>query len=48
MESRDGLISLKLWLIFSRLPVNLENNADKGNIFYLFRWVNHLDPKINK
>ena len=25
----------------------LENNVERG-IFFLFRWYNHLRPKINK
>ena len=48
MELRDGLIYLKPWQICLILLEKQENSVGKGKFIFLFRWVNHLDPKINK
>lgn len=48
MESKDGLTFPKQCLIFLILTIKLENNVDKGKKAFYQRWVNHLDPKINR
>lgn len=46
--SKDGLIYPKLCQNFSILPIRQESNVVKGRILFYQRWVNHLDPKINR
>ncbi len=42
MAQKIGLLLLKKYN-----SIDLVNSVDKGIFIFLFRWHNHLDPKID-